>query len=72
MLFSIGTRVRFKYTGETGTITAQLDSDMLQVRLDSDPSIEIPAFEDDLERNISSEKTAPGAKFIQGKQEKKP
>lgn len=72
MLFSIGTRVRFRYTGETGTITAQLDADMLQVRLDSDPSLEIPAFEDDLERNTSSEKTAPGAKFIQGKQEKKP
>lgn len=72
MLFSIGTRVRFRYTGETGTITAQLDADMLQVRLDSDPSLEIPAFEEDLERDSASERVAPGAKFIPGKQEKKP
>ena len=42
MLFAIGTRVKFRYTGETGAITAILDDGMLQVRLDSDPDFEIP------------------------------
>ncbi len=72
MLFSIGTRVRFRYTGETGVITAQLDSSMLQVRLDSDPSLEIPAFEEDLVRDTANEPVSAGAKFITGKVEKKP
>lgn len=72
MLFAIGTRVRFRYTGETGVITARLDETMLQVRLDSDRSLEIPAFEDDLMRNVDAEPSLPGAKFIAGKVEKKP
>lgn len=72
MLFAIGTRVRFRYTGETGTITAMLDDAMLQVRLDSDPALEIPAFEEDLLRNTDAEPVAPGARFIAGKVEKKP
>ena len=70
MLFAIGTRVRFKYTGETGSITAMLDDGMLQVRLDSDPDFEIPAFEEDLQRNEQAEPASAGAKFVQGKMEK--
>jgi Smr domain len=64
MLFAIGTKVRFRYTGETGTITAMLDDGMLQVRLDSDRDFEIPAFEEDLLRNTDAEPVSPGAKFI--------
>lgn len=45
---------------------------MLQVRLDSDPSLEIPAFEEDLTRDIATEPKLSGAKFIAGKIEKKP
>ncbi|MCC6411190.1 MAG: Smr/MutS family protein [Saprospiraceae bacterium] len=72
MLFAIGTRVRFRYTGESGVITAQLDDGMLQVRLDSDHSLEIPAFEEDLQRDAGAEPSSPGAKFVAGKVEKKP
>jgi hypothetical protein len=72
MLFAIGTRVRFRYTGETGSITAMLDDGMLQVRLDSDPDFEIPAFEEDLQRDEMSEPLSAGAKFVQGKIEKLP
>lgn len=64
MLFSIGTRVRFKHTGDTGVITAQLDDGMLQIRLDDDPDFEIPAFEEDLERNSGKEPVVPGVKMI--------
>lgn len=72
MLFAIGTRVRFRYTGEKGVITAKLDEEMLQVRLDSDSSLEIPAFEEDLMRDEGAEPPLPGAKFVQGKQPKQP
>lgn len=72
MLFAIGTRVRFRYTGETGIITAMLDDAMLLIRLDSDPTLEIPAFEEDLLRNTDAEPVAPGARFVAGKVEKKP
>ncbi|MCB0530753.1 MAG: Smr/MutS family protein [Lewinellaceae bacterium] len=72
MLFAIGTKVRFRYTGETGTITSQLDNGMLQVRLDNDPDLEIPAFEEDLLRDTEKEPKLAGAKFVQGKQEPKP
>jgi hypothetical protein len=72
MLFAVGTKVRFRYTGETGTITALLDEGMLQVRLDSDPDFEIPAFEEDLLRNDAAEPISAGARFVQGKKEKQP
>ncbi len=72
MLFAIGTRVRFRYTGETGSITAMLEDGMLQVRLDSDPDFEIPAFEEDLQRDEMAEPLSAGAKFVQGKMEKLP
>jgi hypothetical protein len=72
MLFAVGTKVRFRYTGETGTITALLEEGMLQVRLDSDPDFEIPAFEEDLLRNDASEPNSAGARFVQGKAERQP
>ncbi len=72
MLFAIGTRVRFRYTGETGVITAQLDDGMLQVRLNNDPDFEIPAFEEDLVRDTGAEPALPGARFVPGKQTPKP
>lgn len=65
MLFAIGTRVRFRFTGETGIITALLAEYMLQVKLDSDPDLEIPAFEEDLVRDVEGEPASPGAKFVQ-------
>jgi hypothetical protein len=72
MLFAIGTKVQFRYTGERGVISARLEGDMLQVRLDNQPGMEIPAFEEDLIRDEDAEPVLAGAKFIQGKQEKKP
>ncbi|MFN0036693.1 MAG: Smr/MutS family protein [Saprospiraceae bacterium] len=72
MLYAIGTKVRLRYTGERATITAVLDGGMLQVRLENDPDFEIPAFEEDLQRDDAAEPVSAGAKFIQGKQEKKP
>jgi hypothetical protein len=70
MLFAFGTRVRFRYTGERGTIVARLDDGMLLVRLDSDASLEIPAFEEDLLRDADTEPASTGAKFVPGKKEK--
>lgn len=72
MLFAIGTKVRFRYTGESGVITTQLDDGMLLVRLNNDPDLEIPAFEEDLMRDTDAEPVLAGAKFIAGKQEPKP
>lgn len=42
------------------------------VRLEKDPDFEIPTFEEDLVRDEESEPVSAGAKFIQGKPEKKP
>jgi hypothetical protein len=72
MLYAIGTKVRLRFTGERGTITGILEGGMLQVRLDDDPDFEIPTFEEDLTRDEAAEPVSAGAKFIQGKQEKKP
>lgn len=72
MLFAIGTRVVFRFTGERGVITARLGGDMLQVRLDNDPSMEIPAFEEDLIRDTGAEPVLAGAKFVKGKKETEP
>lgn len=65
MLFAIGTKVQFRYTGEKGIVTAVLGEDMLQVRLLKDPDFEIPAFEEDLIRDADLEPSSPGAKFVQ-------
>lgn len=72
MLYAIGTKVKLRFTGERGTITGILDEGMLLVRLEKDPDFEIPTFEEDLQRDEDSEPVSAGAKFIQGKQEKKP
>ncbi|MBK8921622.1 MAG: Smr/MutS family protein [Saprospirales bacterium] len=72
MLFAIGTKVRFRYTGERGVITAQLDGGMLQVRLENDPDFEIPTFEEDLIRDTGAEPALAGARFVPGKKEKEP
>lgn len=72
MLFAIGTKVRFRYTGESGVVTAMLGEGMLQVRLNNDPELEIPAFEEDL---VSDEVSVPPAskpKSVPNKPEPQP
>jgi Smr domain len=64
MLFAIGTRVRLRFTGESGVVTARLEDSMLQVRLDNDPDFEIPAFEEDLIRYDDLASSKPGAEFL--------
>jgi hypothetical protein len=49
-----------------------LDDGMLMVRLLSDPSMEIPSFEEDLLRDEDAEPVLAGAKFVQGRADKKP
>ncbi len=43
-----GTRVILRHTGEHAVVVERIDDDTLLVRLENDPSIEIPAFEEDL------------------------
>ncbi len=71
MLFAIGTRVKLRFTDETGVVTARLDDTLLQIRLDNDPD-EIPVFEEDLVRDAGAEPRVAGAKFMPGKIEKQP
>jgi|1048.fasta_scaffold01509_3 hypothetical protein len=56
MNVEIGKKVRLKFTGESGVITANLGDGMVQVRLDTDFSALIPAFQEDL---IPFEQAAP-------------
>lgn len=67
-IFSIGSRVKLRFTGESGMVTARLSDDMLQVRLDNDPDFDIPAFEEDL---ISEEEMAANNKAALWNQPKK-
>lgn len=72
MLFSIGTKVRFKHTGDLGEIIGRLGDGMVNVYLEED-DMEIPTFEDDLIRAEDySKKTTVKAKFVPGKKKKKP
>jgi Smr domain len=49
MRFSIGSRVRLRFTDESGIVVAfDALEQLVQVRLDSDPTSTIPVFEDDL------------------------
>lgn len=64
MLFAIGTKVHFRYTGESGVVTALLDEGMLQVKLDSNPEIEIPAFEEDLTSEPGGNSGTGKPKFV--------
>ncbi len=47
-MLPIGTKVRLRFTGETGVVTGYMDDDVLQVRLDNDPDFTIPTFEEDV------------------------
>lgn len=69
MVFSIGTKVRLKHTGDVGKITAILLDGMVQVHL-TDDDMEIPVAEEFLERYEVASSTK--AKIVQGKQSKKP
>lgn len=68
MIFAIGTKVRFIHTGEVGVVTAWLDGNMVNVRIDED--FEIPAFMEDIAR--VDEASTVKAKVVTGKQEKAP
>ncbi|MFK7808651.1 MAG: Smr/MutS family protein [Saprospiraceae bacterium] len=74
MLFIKGSRIRFKYTGEEGTVVELLENDMINVELD-DGEI-IPAFQDDvirIEDDVRSKhKPVVKAKSVQGKKPKLP
>lgn len=72
MQFSIGTKVKLRFTGESGVVTARIGDDLLQVRLDSDPSLEIPAFEEDLLPAETASPTAGAAYFMPGANTDKP
>jgi hypothetical protein len=61
MIFPSGTKVRLRFTGETGTITIPLGDGMVQVRMDADTSSLIPAFEEDLLPLTAINKFAPTA-----------
>ena len=61
MIFPSGTKVRLRFTGETGTVTIPLGDGMVQVRMDADTSSLIPAFEEDLLPLTAINKFAPTA-----------
>lgn len=72
MIYAIGTKVRFKHTGDEGIITGQLDNGMVEVALDGDLDMKIPIFPDDLENTVDILKPSKTkAKLVPGKQEKK-
>ena len=64
MLFTEGTKVRFKNTGDEGVITSILDMEMVNVLLDDD-DMEIPAFIENLER--IQDITLPHQKTVKAK-----
>ncbi len=70
MIFSIGTRVLLKNTGDKGSIDQLLDNDMVVVKLDEDGML-IPVFPDDLERLVeyTPGKVPVKAKVVPGKKE---
>lgn len=72
MLFAIGTKVRFKHSGDIGEVTEQLDDQMVNVYL-LDDDMTIPAFIEDLESIEDDLRQASlKAKVVPGKQEKQP
>ena len=69
MLFSVGTRVKFLHTKDEGVVTALLDNNMVNVLLDGEEEIEIPAFIDDLVRyeDYIDKNPSVKAKIVPGK-----
>jgi hypothetical protein len=57
--FPPGTRVRLRFTGETGIVTSRLSDDMVEIRLDNDPDFIIPAFEEDIVSDTVLSNVAP-------------
>lgn len=57
--FPPGTRVRLRFTGETGVIISRLSDDMVEIRLDNDPDFIIPAFEEDIVADTVLSSVAP-------------
>lgn len=57
MIFSVGTKVRLRHTGDEGTILAALADGMLKVKLDD--GFEIPVHENDLESMVILSKMPP-------------
>lgn len=49
MNYPVGTKVHFRFTGEAGTVVGLLEDGLIQVQMDEDSSLVIPAFEEDLE-----------------------
>lgn len=71
MLLSVGTKVRLKNTKSIGIVTGFLDTGMLRIQL-QDSGMEIPVFEDDIERIAEAPGTSKAkAKIVPAKQEKK-
>ena len=50
MFYEIGTKVRLKFTGETGKIVRLMEQNMYEIWID-DTDIRIPVFVEDFERN---------------------
>lgn len=73
MLFSIGTRVKFRHTGDIGVITALLDNGMVMVSL-TEEDMEVPTFTDDLIKpeEYWEAKSSVKAKFVPTKKDKTP
>jgi len=73
MIFAIGSRVKFIYTGDEGVVTELLEHNMINVQLD-DGEI-IPAFESDIIRiedykKLMQDKLPVKAKSVPGKKPK--
>ena len=66
MLYSIGTKVKFRHTGDEGVVTAILEGGLVNVRLRKE-NMEIPAFTDDLIRMDGPTPHPVKAKFAKGK-----
>lgn len=72
MQFSIGEKIKLRFTGESGVVVKRLEDGLLQIRLDHDPDLEIPAFEEDLLPADAAPATAGAALFMPGQKINKP
>lgn len=70
MLYAVGTKVKFLHTGDVGIVTAMLEGNMLNVKLEN--GMEIPAFIDDLQRyDETDDESRVKAKIVKGKTPKR-